>query len=104
MEHNLKRVDEGSGILMKTTPTCSCGWTGIGYEEHNDHKYSNLRDQELEHLYKHADDLKELYYKYLYENFPIGNGDMLTALEEDERVYERFLHDEGLPNELELWL
>lgn len=50
MKHDLKREYHGEGITRRVTPTCSCGWRGIGYEAHNDYQHTLVKDQEMEHL------------------------------------------------------
>ena len=49
MKHELKKEYTGSGITECITPTCSCGWRGIGYEAHNDWQYTLVKEQEDEH-------------------------------------------------------
>lgn len=36
--------------MMCTTPTCSCGWVGLGYEAHNDWVQTLVGEQERKHL------------------------------------------------------
>jgi hypothetical protein len=48
--HVLKREHSGEGISSCITPTCSCGWRGIGYEAHNDWQHAMVKDQESAHL------------------------------------------------------
>ncbi len=50
MTHNLKREYSGKNETHKITPTCSCGWRGIGYEAWNDYQHAMVNDQEREHL------------------------------------------------------
>ena len=49
MIHKMKREHTGSGFTECITPTCSCGWRGIGYEAHNDWQYTLVKEQEDEH-------------------------------------------------------
>lgn len=50
MEHELRRESVGGGITESTTPTCSCGWRGRPEYAHNDHMYTNLKEQGQSHL------------------------------------------------------
>ena len=50
MTHTLKREYEGKDESRKITPTCSCGWRGIGYEAWNDYQHAMVDDQEKDHL------------------------------------------------------
>lgn len=47
-------------------------------------------------------DLEDKYTAWLYENYSIGNGDMLIRLLEDMTVFDKFLSDNDLPPDTEL--
>jgi hypothetical protein len=49
-DHQLTRKREGRREMEKITPTCSCGWVGIGYEAHNDYQLTLVKEQEGDHL------------------------------------------------------
>lgn len=55
------------------------------------------RDNELEYLCS-----QEAFDKWLYENYPINNGDMLLALYEDGDVLQKYIDDMGLPQDIDL--
>jgi UDP-N-acetylglucosamine pyrophosphorylase len=44
----------------------------------------------------------EAFTEWLYANYPIGNGDMLTTLQENGSVQDRYLRDMGLPLDTEI--
>lgn len=48
--HVITRLSKNQGIEQEIIPTCSCGWKGWTEYAHNDHMYSNLKDQEEKHL------------------------------------------------------
>jgi len=48
--HTLRREYHGEGMARCITPTCSCGWRGIGYEAYCDYQYTLVADQERAHL------------------------------------------------------
>ena len=50
MTHELKRLYEGKNEMHKITPTCSCGWVGIGYHAYNDYQHTMVKDQEDDHI------------------------------------------------------
>jgi len=52
MKHILKRKYEGENEMGNITPTCSCGWIGRPEFAYNDYQYSNVNEQESEHLRK----------------------------------------------------
>ena len=45
---------------------------------------------------------QEAFDKWASENYPVGNGDMLQELQENQRVVEKYLAEMGLPLDLEL--
>lgn len=49
MKHEMTRKYEGRNEMEKITPTCSCGWVGIGYEAHNDYQHTLVKEQESDH-------------------------------------------------------
>lgn len=53
MEYSLKRRYSGEGHDYTITPTCSCGWVGIGYPAWNDYQHAMVNDQETEHTLMH---------------------------------------------------
>ena len=55
-DHVLKRLHTGNGMTGKITPTCSCGWVGIGYEAHNDYQHWNVAVEEERHFQKVRED------------------------------------------------
>jgi len=48
--HKLRREHSGSAEMATITPTCTCGWRGIGYAAYNDYQHTMVREQEGEHL------------------------------------------------------
>jgi hypothetical protein len=46
--------------------------------------------------------LQDKFDEYLYNNYPIGNGDMLVELYEDTDILCDWLKDMGLPEDLEV--
>ena len=49
-KHILTRESQGRNEMRKITPTCSCGWRGIGYEAHNDWQHTLVVEQERDHI------------------------------------------------------
>ncbi|MDZ4344696.1 MAG: hypothetical protein U1E51_19920 [Candidatus Binatia bacterium] len=49
-EHELKREYAGKEEMGSITPTCSCGWRGRAEFAYNDYQFSNVKDQESEHI------------------------------------------------------
>lgn len=47
--------------------------------------------------------LEEQFHDYLYKNYIIGNGDMLTRLEENTAIQDAFLSDRGLSLDTEIY-
>jgi hypothetical protein len=47
--------------------------------------------------------LQDAFDKYLYKNYPIGNGEMLLNLYEDTDIWTDWLNDMGFPEETELF-
>lgn len=54
-------------------------------------------DSELEYLCS-----QEAFERWLYDNYPINNGDMLIKLHEDGDVLQRYIDDMGLPQDIDL--
>jgi hypothetical protein len=52
MKHELKREREGKAEMGSITPTCSCGWRGHTEHAYNDYCYTNIKEQEGDHLRK----------------------------------------------------
>ena len=48
--HTLSRIQEGRDAQALLTPTCSCGWQGLGYSKVNPWQLMNVRDQETDHI------------------------------------------------------
>ena len=48
--HVLKRVYKGKGIEESITPTCSCGWQGCPEFAYDDYQYTNVKEQEVNHI------------------------------------------------------
>jgi len=57
--HTIIRISQNQGIEQEITPTCSCGWKGWTEYAHNDHMYSNLKEQEEKHLKDSAEEDKK---------------------------------------------
>lgn len=51
-DHIVKLTSEGEGMDKRFTPVCSCGWHGRTEHVHNDYCFSNLEEQEIEHVRK----------------------------------------------------
>ena len=47
--HVLKREYDRRNESRTITPTCSCGWRGIGYAAYNDWQHTMVAEQESEH-------------------------------------------------------
>ena len=52
MKHELKRERAGKAEMGSITPTCSCGWRGLTEYAYNDYCYTNVREQEDNHIRK----------------------------------------------------
>lgn len=50
MQHSLKREYAGRNESRTITPTCSCGWRGVGYAAYNDYQNTMVRAQEAYHI------------------------------------------------------
>jgi hypothetical protein len=51
-DHIVKLTSEGEGMDKRFTPVCSCGWHGRTEHVHNDYCFSNLEEQDIEHVRK----------------------------------------------------
>jgi hypothetical protein len=50
LECKLKRQTGGSNETSWIQPTCACGWEGRREYAYEDYQYSNVREQESEHI------------------------------------------------------
>lgn len=49
-EHKLKRESSGSREMYTITPTCSCGWRGVGHAAYEDYQHALIKEQEDRHI------------------------------------------------------
>ena len=52
VKHELNRECVGEAESGSITPTCSCGWIGRTAYVYNDYCYTNVKEQEYDHLRK----------------------------------------------------